>query len=294
MVEKLGQIGIGAIGRPIAENFLQKGVPLVVYDIKERVREEMRAQGAEVTQSSAEVAKKSQIILLLVNNSNDVKNVLFGQDGLLKGASKGTIVVDMTTSEPKFSKKWARRLLTKGIEYLDAPLTGGVLGAKTSQLLIMVGGKREIYERCLPVFSIISKRAIFMGETGRGHLMKLIHNQLSHATFLAACEAVTLGERLGLSMNDMMEVFNLGNARSYATEIRFPKFIIPGTYNMGGTFFTTYKDISIVRKLGNKAGLRLPINDATYRYWKYPVDKGEGEEDWSRIISKMKDILLKK
>ncbi|MFX0195811.1 MAG: NAD(P)-dependent oxidoreductase [Candidatus Hodarchaeota archaeon] len=291
MHERLGLIGVGNMGRTIAENFLRNGFPLTIFARKNHVKKEMIALGAEIATSPAKLATCSDIIFLVVTDSNAVKELLFEQNGIVKGAAKGTIVVDMTTSDPQFSVRFAKRLSKTGIEYLDAPMAGGILGAQDGQLLLMVGGKREIFERCTHVFKPIIKRAIYMGGAGSGHLMKLIHNHLAHSTFLATCEAVILGEEFGLSTDTMIEVFNQGNARSYSTEIRFPKFILSKTYNMGATFSIVYKDISIVRRLGNRAGLRLPINNCTYYYWKYAVDKGEGEEDWSKIILKMKDLL---
>jgi 3-hydroxyisobutyrate dehydrogenase-like beta-hydroxyacid dehydrogenase len=293
MVQRLGLIGVGKMGQPIAENLLRKGFPLTIFARRDQVKEKMRALGADVATSAAELAKHSNIILLVVTGSRAVRELLFEQNGIVKGACEGTIVVDMTTSDPRFSKGFAKRLHKKGIEYLDAPISGGVLGAQNAQLLIVAGGQKEVYQRCLPVFESISKRSIYIGETGSGHLMKLVHNQLTHATFLANCEAVILGRKLGLSMDSMIEVFNLGTARSYSTEVRFPKFILPRTFNMGSTFSTVYKDISIVRRLGKIAKIKLPINNCIYNYYKYPMDRGESEEDFSRVILKMEDGLTK-
>lgn len=293
MIEKLGLIGTGYMGRPIAKNLLQAKFPLTIFVRREHVREDMRALGADIAASPAELARNCNIIFLLVTGSDAVRELLFSRNGIVEGAAKGTIIVDMTTSEPRYSKNFAKRLLRKGIEYLDAPISGGVLGAQNAQLLVMVGGEKEIYERCLPVFEPISKRVIYLGEVGSGHLVKLIHNQLSFSTFLAACEAVILGEKLGLPTDAMMEVFNSGNARSYATEVRFPKFILTKTFNMGGTFNTVYKDMSIARKLGKAAKVNLPISNCVYRYFKNVVDRGEGEEDYSKIILKMKDLLIR-
>lgn len=289
----IGLIGVGRMGRPISENLLKKGFPLTIFARKENIKEEMKTLRADVAISPAELAKQSDIIILVVTDSNAVKELLFDQDGILKGASEGTIVVDMTTSHPQVSRKFAERLSKKGIEYLDAPMSGGVLGARNAQLLFMVGGKRGVYERCLPLFEAIGKRTIYMGETGSGHLIKLVHNQTALSVFVATCEAVILGEKLGLSMERMIDVFNHGNARSYASEVRFPKFILSETYDMGATFASVYKDISIVKKVGKMAGVKLPITDHPYNYFKYAIDKGDSEEDFSKIILKMKDLLIK-
>jgi len=159
--------------------------------------------------------------------------------------------------------------------------------------LLMVGGDQDVYLRCLPVFQAISKRALHVGPVGSGHVMKLVHNHVSHAVFAATCEGVALGERLGLTKRDMLEVFNEGNARSYTTEVRFPKFILPETYDSGASFKIVRKDMSLVRKLGQRAKFRLPINACTYQYWKHAVDAGMGQEDWSKIVLLLGDHLAK-
>lgn len=289
----IGLIGVGRMGRPIAENLLRKGFSLAIFARKDPVKEEMKALGAEIAISPAELARQSDIIVLVVTNSHAVSELLFGKDGIVKGASEGTIVVDMTTSEPRVSKKFAEHLSKRGIEYLDAPMSGGVLGATNAQLLFMVGGKREVYEKCIPLFEAIGKRTIYMGETGSGHLIKLVHNQVALSVFVATCEAVVLGEKLGLSVERMIEVFNQGTARSYASEVRFPKFILSKTFDMGSTFANVYKDISMVRKIGKMAGVKLPITERTYNYFKYAMEKGDSEEDFSKIILKMRDLLIK-
>ena len=135
----------------------------------------------------------------------------------------------MTTTDPDFPKSISKRLSVKEIDYLDAPISGGALGAQNAQLVIMVGGKQEALEKCLPVFNSISKRVVYMGESGSGQTVKLIHNQLSYTTFCATCEAVIMGEKLGLTADKMIDVFNNGTARSFATEVRFPKFILTMT-----------------------------------------------------------------
>lgn len=287
----IGFIGLGRMGRPIVENLIRKRFPVTVFARKDYIKEELKTLGADIARSPAELAKTSEIIVLVVTNSTAVGELLFEQNGIGKAASKGAIVVDMTTSDPRVSREYAKRLEKKGIEYLDAPMSGGVLGARAAQLLFMVGGKRATYERCIPLFEAVGKRSIYMGEAGNGHLIKLVHNQASLSIFVATCEAVILGEKLGLSMERIIEVFNEGNARSYASEVRFPNFILSKTYDMGGTFATQYKDLSIVKKISKMAGVKLPVTDCAYRYFKYVMDKGESEEDFSKIILKMKGMV---
>lgn len=293
LLRRIGIIGLGRMGKPIAENLLRKGFEVTIFARKKTIQEEMKTLGADVALSPAELAERTQIILLAVTDSHAVGEMLFEQNGISRAAAKGTVIIDITTSDPSASIKYAKRLESRGIEYLDAPMSGGVSGARTAKLLFMVGGKQNVYEQCIPLFEAIGKRSIYIGETGSGHLIKLIHNQAALSIFVATCEAVILGEKMGLSMERMIEVFNEGNARSYTSEVRFPKFILSKTYDMGGSFANQYKDLFLVKKIGKMAGVKLPITNCAYSYFKYVMDKGEGEEDFSKIILEMKEILDK-
>jgi 3-hydroxyisobutyrate dehydrogenase-like beta-hydroxyacid dehydrogenase len=290
---RVGVIGLGNMGRPIAENLLRAGFPTTVFDLRPKAMDALRRAGAQAAASPAEAARQSEVLLLVVPDSRAVRQALFGRNGAARGAPRGSVIVDMTTGDPHYSRPFADRLARRGIAYLDSPMTGGRTGAKAGRLLLMVGGDRTVYERCLPVLKRISKRAIHVGPVGSGHVMKLVHNHVSHAVFAATCEGVALGERLGLSPKDMLEVFNEGNARSYTTEVRFPKFILPATYDSGASFNIVCKDMALVRALGRRAKFRLPINACTYRYWKHAVDAGMGREDWSKIVLLLQAHLAK-
>jgi 3-hydroxyisobutyrate dehydrogenase-like beta-hydroxyacid dehydrogenase len=280
---RVGVVGLGNMGRPIAENLLRAGFPTTVFDLRPEASDALRAAGVRAADSPAALAAASEIVLLVVPESRAVRRVLFGRNGVARAAAKGSVVVDMTTGDPRHTPQFAERLAARGIAYLDAPMTGGATGARAGRLLVMVGGDPAVFDRCQPLFDRLAKRAIRVGPVGSGHVMKLIHNHVSHAVFAATCEGVALGESLGLSPQDMIEVFNEGNARSYATEVRFPKFILSGAYDSGATFDIVCKDMALVRRLGRRANVRLPINAATYRYWKQAVDAGMGREDWSRF-----------
>jgi 3-hydroxyisobutyrate dehydrogenase-like beta-hydroxyacid dehydrogenase len=288
--QRIGFIGLGRMGRPMAENLLRKGFSLTIFARKKQVQEEMKALGAEIAPSPAELAKRCEVIIFVVSNPKAVGRLIF-KDGIGRTASRGTILVDMTVSDPRISRGYAKRLEKRGIEYLDAPMSGGALGAREAQLLFMVGGKQEVYEQCLPLFNAMGKKTLYMGEIGNAHLIKLVHNQASIAIYVATCEALVLGESLGLPLERMIEVFNLGNARSYASEVRFPRFILPKTYNMGSTYANQYKDLSIIRRVGKRAKVKTPITDCAWRMYKHGMENGRGEEDFSKIILDMKEIL---
>ena len=290
-MEKIGLIGTGIMGYPIAQNLLKAGYPLTIYTRRENINKEFKAFGATIASTPAELATKNSIIFLLVNDSDNVTELLYSTNGIVSGAAPGTIVADMTTTDPEFSKSIAKRLTNDGIEYLDAPISGGALGAQNAKIVVMVGGKKEAHEKCLPVFESISHKVVYMGASGSGQSVKLIHNQLSFTTFFAVCEAVILGEKIGLSADAMIDVFNHGTARSFATEVRFPKFILKDKFDMGVPFSTAFKDISLARKLRQTTQVNFPISSWVYRYMKYCMDRKAEKDDLSTMILKMRDIL---
>jgi len=290
-MEKIGLIGTGIMGYPIARNLLKAGYPLTIYTRRENINQEFKEFGASIASTPAELAAKSSIIFLIVNNSDDVTELLYSTSGIVSGAAPGTIVADMTTTDPEFSKSIAKRLTSDQIEFLDAPISGGALGAQNAKIVVMVGGKKEAHERCLPVFESISHKVVYMGASGSGQSVKLIHNQLSFTTFFAVCEAVILGEKIGLSADAMIDVFNHGTARSFATEVRFPKFILKNKFDMGVPFSTAFKDISLARKLRQTTRVNFPISSWVYRYMKYCMDRKAEKDDLSTMMLKMRDIL---
>jgi 3-hydroxyisobutyrate dehydrogenase-like beta-hydroxyacid dehydrogenase len=290
-MEKLGLIGTGIMGSPIAKNLLKAGYPLTVYARRDNIKKEFEALGADIAATPAELAAKSSIIFLLVNYSKDVTELLYSAHGIISGAQPGTVIADMTTTDPEFPKVTSQQLAAKNIDYLDAPISGGALGAQNAQLVIMVGGKEAAMERCIPAFKPISARVVYMGESGSGQTVKLIHNQLSYTTFCAVCEAVILGEKLGLTADKMIDVFNHGTARSFATEVRFPKFILNNKFNMGVPFSTAFKDISLARDVTESTNVNFPISSWIYKYMKYCMDRNAANDDMSTMILKMRGIL---
>jgi len=287
MSAQVGMLGFGQMARPVASVLAEAGFQVNVFARRPEARSEADSLGFSTVDNPAALAERVDIIIDLLTDTRASWEVLLQADGLEKGLHDGLIFVDMTTSDPEDSRPFAKYLEERGVRYLDAPITGGVIGARAGQLVFMVGGDRALYDQMSPLFSVLSKACFHLGTVGSGHLMKLIHNQLSHSTFLAACEAVLLGKRHGLDEATMIDVFNEGNARSYATEVRFPKFILSGSYNAGASFATVHKDISLVSRKVREAGLELPITAATLDYWSAPCESGRAHEDYTTILRLM-------
>lgn len=282
MNKTIGIIGTGNIGFPILINLKDSGVKVVSYARRDTVIEAIKEKGIEVTGTPKELARKADIIFDILNDANSTLSVL-NNDDMLSGLSEGKIWVDMTTSDPDESVPIGELLSSKGVYYIDCPITGGKKGAVDKQLVCMAAGDESAFKEVEFYLNKISKKVFYLGKIGNGHYMKLIHNQLSHSTFLAACEAVNLGKALGMDPEVMIDVFNSGNARSYATEVRFPEYILPETYNAGASFKTVQKDIGIVIRKIESLGMSMPVSEAAYRYWCYAVDKGMEDVDYSTI-----------
>lgn len=283
----LGVVGVGLMGRPIAENLKNKGFEVYAYDLNKQTLKELEEEGIKSTENPKELIEKVDVLLDVLNDTNHFRDVLDEENGILKGINGRKIVIDMTTSDPEKSKPIGAELKEYGVEYLDCPMTGGRVGARNGELIIMAGGDKKVFEEVRYILDAISKELVYLGGMGSGHYMKLIHNQLSHSTFLASCEAFNLGRELGIDEEAMIKVFNVGNARSYATEVRFPKFILSGTYDAGASFYTVGKDISLIAKKANELNYDLPITRATFDYWRYAIETGNGDEDYSKIVNLM-------
>lgn len=290
MKKRIGIIGVGEMGFPILVNLKEMGYNVAAYARRKEIRDRIAEKGIEVLGTPKELAEKSDIILDILNDTNSTWSVLKQENGMLEGLGPNKILVDMTTSDPNESIPLGEFLEEKGVAYIDCPITGGKIGAENRQLICMAAGREEAFNEVKPILESVSKKVFYLGKMGGGHYMKLIHNQLSHSTFLASCEAVNLGKALGMDPATMIEVFNIGNARSYATEVRFPKFILPETYNAGASFKTVQKDIGIVMKKIEALGIEMPITAATYMYWSYPIEHDKGDDDYSTIFTLMNEI----
>lgn len=293
MGQRIGILGFGKMGEPIAENLNAQGFEVLAYDISPEAIRRMRDKSIQVTETPRKLAEKCDYVLDILIDSSTTWEVLRRPGGLLEGLRTSAVVIDMTTSDPRESIAIGKFLNERKIEYLDAPITGGVIGAKTRDLVVMVGGNKEVFERCKYILEAFAKKIFYMGELGTGHYMKLIHNQLSHSVFLATCEAAFLGMSVGLSLETLIEVFNHGNAKSYATEVRFPRFILSGAFDAGASFRTVHKDIGIVLKRMRELNYEFPITKGTFDYWDYPVKNGLGENDYTTIFNLMEQICSK-
>ena len=214
VVTKVGFIGLGKMGGPMARNILKAGHHVAVYDISDAAVRELVEAGAAPADSPADAARRSEVVFIMVQ-ADQVGNVLEGNDGVLSGAAAGTVVVDGGNCDPTVSRQHAADAAQIGVSFLDAGCSGGPHGAAEGSLAIMVGGDEEAFARCLPVFQAVGGQIAYLGPSGNGHLAKVVNNMITKMTDFVIAESLTLALKAGLDVGAMLEVLTKGAARSW-------------------------------------------------------------------------------
>ena len=214
MITRVGFIGLGKMGGPMARNILKAGFSVAAYDISDTAVSGLVEAGATAADSPADAARGSEVVFIMVQ-ADQVGNVLSGDQGVLRGAAAGTVVVDGGNCDPAASRQHAADAAQMGVSFLDAGCSGGPHGATESSLAIMVGGDRAAYDRCLPVFQAVGGQIAYMGPSGNGHLAKVVNNMITKMTDFVIAESLTLALKAGLDVGAMLEVLTTGAARSW-------------------------------------------------------------------------------
>jgi len=244
-LKSIGFIGLGIMGGAMSMNLLRAGFPLTVWN---RTAEKMRPlleAGAKPAKSPKEVAKGSDIVIDMVTDSKDVEEVLIGEEGVIQGARPGTIVVDMSTISPIVTREIAERLDKKGIRMLDAPVSGGDIGARNATLSIMVGGDADAYEECLPVFQAMGKTITHIGGHGDGQVCKAVNQILVGANVLGVAEALMFAVKAGVDVDRVVTAVSGGAAGSWQLANNGPK-MLKGDYAPGFKVKDYIKDLRII------------------------------------------------
>jgi 3-hydroxyisobutyrate dehydrogenase len=287
---KIGFIGLGAMGQPMSKRLLEAGFQLLVYDVRPEAIQPLVQKGAEAASSVKEVADKCRKVITIVPNSEAVEEVVFGPAGLLKGARAGDILIEMTSAYPPSTLKAHQALSARGVSMIDAPVSGGVVGAEAGTLSIMVGGEEKIFETCRPILSILGKNLFYMGGIGSGHAVKAINNFLSATSLAATSEAVILAAKLGLSPQRVIEVLQVSTGRSYSTELKFPKFVLPRTLNSGFTMGLMYKDIDTVTRMAREYKIPMFLANMVQQLFGCAMTAGGGKNDHTAIFTHLENL----
>ena len=254
---RIGYIGIGIMGRPMAENLLKAGYAVSVFNRTLMKCEPLQGQGAAVCQNAAQVAQQSDIVFINVTDTPDVEEVLFGGLGVASLAREGLIVVDNSTISPSATQDFAGRLADLGVAYLDAPVSGGDVGARKGTLSIMVGGDKDVFDQCLPFFEVLGSRVTHVGPVGMGQTCKACNQLFCALHMLACCEGVDLARKAGLDPAVMVDVVSSGAGGSWALSNLGPK-IVADDMAPGFMIDLLCKDLNYTADLGKDHD--VPLN----------------------------------
>lgn len=286
---KVGFIGLGLMGKPMALNVHKKGFPLAVYNQTPAKTAEFKKLGITTYSSPAELAANSDVVITMITAPKDVKEVALGKNGIAERAKPGTVLIDMSTIGPSAAKEIAKDLAKKKIEFVDAPVTGSTDKAKSGELVIFAGGKKEILEKIKPVLLAMGTEVNYMGQVGSGQAIKLANNLIAGETIVVLGEAFLLGQSLGLTKKQIMEALKNVFSLSPNMKGKLP-MIAEGKYPVMFSVANMRKDL----KLGlteKDSSTPLPILKTTEAIYKKTMDLGWGEED---IAATFKVISQKK
>lgn len=273
---KIGFIGTGIMGAPMAKHLLDAGYPLNVYTRTKDKAAELIKKGAHWYDSPAELAKDSDVIITMVGYPKDVEEVYFGEDGLIENARPGTYLIDMTTTDPELSEAIKSEGDLRDLHVLDAPVTGGDVGAKNATLTILVGGDVDDYEMMLPIFNVLGKTIRHMGGAGAGQQTKMA-NQIAIAGALAgACEAMAYAKEQGLDPTVVQEAISGGAASSVQLN-GVVRRALDGDLNPGFLVRHFLKDIHIAKRQSGKQDLDLPVLEEVIRMTEDLEKEGKGD-----------------
>lgn len=253
---RVGFIGLGLMGKRMARRLLAAGYKLVVHNRSRGPVDELSREGAEPAWSPREVAEKVDVLITMVPDSPDVEKVLFGGKGVAESGRHGLIVVDMSTISPIKAREFAERLRGLGMEMLDAPVSGGTIGAEQGTLTIMVGGRMEVFEKVKPILSVLGKKVTYMGGNGAGQATKICNQVAIAGTLLGVCEALLLAKSSGLDPMKVIEVISGGAASSWQLVNLGPK-IVERDFEPGFKVSHFRKDLRIAREVGEELDLPL-------------------------------------
>lgn len=290
MKEKVGFIGLGAMGVPMSQRLLEAGYPLAVYDVRKEAVEILVKKGAQGAVSPKEVAEKCRKVITIVPNSDAVEQVVFGPGGLLEGMKAGDVLMEMTSAYPPSTLKVSQALAGKGVNMIDAPVSGGVVGAVAGTLSVMVGGDEKIFESCRPILSVMGKNLFYIGGIGFGHALKAINNFLSATTLAATSEAIILASKMGISPQRAVEVLQVSTGRSYSTELKIPKFVLPRTFNSGFTLELMHKDLNTVTRMAREYKVPMLLANLVQELYGYSLAHGDKKTDHTAIFSSLEDL----
>src|ERR671932_49994 len=289
MAEKIGFIGLGIMGGPMAQNLMEAGYELVLYTRTKEKAGELAVGGATVADSPKEIAENSDVLITMLPDSPQVEEVVAGEDGVLEGIKEGSLLIDMSTISPVVTRELAEKVRQRGASMLDAPVSGGDAGAKEGTLSIMVGGSEEDFERAKPLFDVMGSTVTHVGPSGAGQVTKAANQVVVALTIEAVSEALVLGSKGGVAPEKILDVLSGGLASNKVMEVKREKFL-SHTFDPGFRSELHHKDLGIALAAGREYGVVLPVTAVVDQMLLEMKRKGWGGEDHSALLRIIEDL----
>lgn len=281
-MEKIGFIGLGNMGKPLAERLLKK-YQLYVYDLDTKNLKYFLDKGAVACSNPSDLARNTSRIFLCLPTSIVVEKVIYGESGLLETASKGSFIIDMTTGEPEISRKISKALQSKEINFIDAPVSGGPKGANQGNIAIMVGGTKTQFSTIKPIMDDISSNIFYAGKVGSGHSIKAGNNLLNLICRMATFEVISMLVKDGVSPETAVNIIQKSSGRNYATEITLPDNIISGKMFQGFSTGLMKKDAGVATKIAISNKVEIPLGKLSQELLKNTIDEFGENADMSNV-----------
>ena len=280
---RFGFIGVGRMGSPMAMRLLQEGRRLCVFDRQEQAVEPLVSRGAESASSPSEVASVAETVFLSLPTPDVVEKVALGDGGVVEGA-RVKRVVDFSTTGPRVAAAVARRLGARGVAYVDAPVSGGIAGARNGTLAVMVSCPRAVFDELTPVLETFGK-LFFVGEgAGQAQTLKLANNLLAAAALAVSSEAIVMGVKAGLDPRTMLDVINAGSGRNSATQDKFPRSVLPRTFDFGFATGLSYKDVRLCVDEAEAFGVPMIVGSAVRQLLAVTNARYGADSDFTSIV----------
>lgn len=288
-MKKVGIIGLGMLGNAVALHLLDSGFEVTAYNRTKEKTATLENKGAKIVASPKEVAKKSELLIIVVKDADAVKQVSFEKNGIIEGNHEKLIVADMSTIDPVESKNISEKFLEYNIKKLDIPVMGGPNVAITGELVMMASGDKESFDQCKNIFDVIANKVFFLGENGIAHSVKLAMNLQITMLALALSEGITLVKKSGIDPKIFLEILNSTYFKTGMSEKKAYK-MIDGKYDATFTLANLKKDISTITNTAKTLGIKLPMISKAEEVYDNAIKEGLGEIDYTGIIEYLKRI----
>lgn len=278
----VGLIGLGLMGKPMGRNLLKAGFPLVVWNRTKERADDLVREGTKWAATPRDTASQADVLITIVSDPPAVEQVLWGEAGAFEGLRRGSVYIDSSTISPDLARRAAGACSERGVEYLDAPVTGGTWGAEKGELVFMIGGKQETLDRVKPVLEAVGKRFFLLGPNGAGQTVKLAMNLLLALQVEALAESLAIVTKAGLPGERLIEVMQSSMARAAVLDVKAP-YMLKNDYPPSFPLRLMHKDMRLAVELAKKEGVRLPAGEAAYATYSAVKDAAKEDLDYAAV-----------